>query len=109
MDVEIKPTVWLGTSRDDVRAMRDDIKSELGRQLFLVQTGGNPSSCKPMPTVGSGVYEIRVSDRDGIARLMYVAKFGETVYVLHAFNKNTQKTSKSDIELAKRRYKEIPK
>jgi phage-related protein len=47
-----------------------------------------------------------VSDADDIARLMYVAKFRETVYVLHVFAKKTQKTSKADIEKARERYRE---
>lgn len=65
-----------------------------------------PNNFKPMPTVGAGAYEIRVSDEDGIARLMYVAKFRNTVYVLHVFEKKTQRTPKPDIDKAKKRYKE---
>ncbi|MXD22958.1 type II toxin-antitoxin system RelE/ParE family toxin [Escherichia coli] len=54
-----------------------------------------------------GVREIRTRDADGIYRVMYVAKFEEAVYVLHCFQKKTQTTSQSDIDLAKRRYKEL--
>ncbi|BEB89273.1 type II toxin-antitoxin system RelE/ParE family toxin [Escherichia coli] len=46
-------------------------------------------------------------DADGIYRVMYVAKFEEAVYVLHCFQKKTQTTSQSNIDLAKRRYKEL--
>jgi phage-related protein len=60
-----------------------------------------------MPTVGSGAYEIRVRDSSGAFRTIYVAKFEAAVYVLHAFQKKTQQTAKSDIELAKVRYKMI--
>jgi phage-related protein len=73
---------------------------------FEVQLGLMPNNYKPMPDIGAGTYEIRVSDPDGIARLMYVAKFRETVYVLHVFEKKTQRTPQKDIEEAKRRYKE---
>jgi phage-related protein len=59
-----------------------------------------------MPNVGAGTYEIRVSDRDAIARLVYVAKFRKTVYVVHVFEKKTQRTPQQDIDKAKRRYKE---
>lgn len=65
-----------------------------------------PDNYKPMPAVGAGTYEIRVKDDDGIARLMYVAKFGDRVNVLHVFTKKSQKTPKSDIDLAKKRYRE---
>lgn len=57
-----------------------------------------PNNFKPMPTVGAGTY--------GIARLMYMAKFRNTVYVLHVFEKTTQRTAKPDIDKAKQRYKE---
>ena len=60
-----------------------------------------------MASVGSGVKEIRVSAPDGIYRTIYVAKFKDAVYVLHAFQKKEQKTRQEDIDLAKKRLKEI--
>jgi phage-related protein len=59
-----------------------------------------------MPAIGTGAYEIRVHVL-GEWRVIYVAKFDDTVYVLHAFRKKTQKTRKEDIDLAARRYKQI--
>jgi phage-related protein len=53
-----------------------------------------------MPTVGSGVCEIRVRDQAGAFRVIYVTKFEDAVYVLHAFQKKSRKTSPSDLELA---------
>lgn len=60
-----------------------------------------------MPTVGAGVCEIRLSDASGAYRALYVAKFEAAVYVLHAFQKKTQQTAKTDIALAKVRYRMI--
>jgi phage-related protein len=57
-----------------------------------------------MRTVGPGAQEIGVSDEAGIFRVIYVAKFEETVYVLHCFQKKTQRTSRTDIDIAKSRY-----
>ncbi|MND06444.1 hypothetical protein D3C83_278150 [compost metagenome] len=57
--------------------------------------------------VGLVAYEIRVRDEAGAFRVIYVAKFEHAVYVLHAFQKKTRKTSQADIELATRRYKVI--
>ena len=74
--------------------------------MWQVQRGLNPSDFKPMPAVGVGAYEIRVHVL-GEWRVIYVAKFEDTVYVLHAFRKKTQKTRKEDIDLAARRYKLI--
>jgi phage-related protein len=56
--------------------------------------------------VGSGAYEIRIHVQ-GEWRVIYVARFDDAVYVLHAFHKKTQKTRREDIELATRRYKQI--
>ena len=61
-----------------------------------------------MTSVGSGVREIRVH-ADGEFRVIYIAVFDEAVYVLHAFQKKTRKTAKTDIDLAKRRFKELMK
>jgi phage-related protein len=60
-----------------------------------------------MSTVGAGAYEVRVRDNTGAYRVIYVAKFADAVYVLHAFQKKTQRTAKADIELAAKRYKLI--
>lgn len=60
-----------------------------------------------MKTVGAGAYEVRYRDDNGAFRVIYVAKYDNAVYVLHAFQKKTQKTSKADIELAASRYKLI--
>jgi phage-related protein len=61
---------------------------------------------KAMSAVGPGAYEIRVQDADGIARLMYVASFHDTICVLHVFTKKSRRTPKTDIDIAKRRYRE---
>ena len=62
---------------------------------------------KPIPTVGSGVREIRVRDETGAFRVVYLAVRSEAVYVLHCFQKKTQKTSRIDVELAAKRFKEL--
>jgi len=62
-----------------------------------------------MNTVGQGVKEIRVRDAVGIFRVVYVAKFADAVYVLHCFQKKTEKTSKSDLDLASTRYRDLVK
>lgn len=72
-----------------------------------MQEGDDPDDWKPMSEVGAGVREIRIRDRDGIFRVIYVATLANAVYVLHCFQKKTQKTRREDLELAKRRYKEL--
>jgi phage-related protein len=87
--------------------MPDSVRRDIGLQLMRVQFGGEPRNFKPMLTVGAGAYEIRVRDESGAYRVIYVAKFETAVYVLHAFQKKSQQTAKTDIELAKARYKSI--
>lgn len=62
-----------------------------------------------MPTIGQGVREIRIRDAAGVFRVVDVARFADAVYVLHCFQKKTQKTSKSDLDLANDRYRDLLK
>ena len=82
------------------------MRYKTGVQLRAVQRGEAPTDFKPMSTVGKGTFEIRIRTDDAY-RVFYVAKFEEAVYVLHAFQKKAQKTSKRDIKLGQQRYKEM--
>ena len=103
----MKPIEFLGSSQDDIRAMPAVVRHAIGVELMRVKFGGEPTDFKPMPSVGAGAYEVRVRDARGAFRVVYVAKFADAVYVLHAFQKKTQKTRMDDIELAARRYRMI--
>ena len=100
----MKPVVWFGDSRLRIRQFTEDARRVAGHELALVQAGREPSSWRPMPSVGLGVNELRVRTGDAF-RVLYVAKFAEAVYVLHALHKKSRKTAKSDIELARQRYR----
>lgn len=100
-----KPVTFLGDSRDRLRDFPDEARSEAGVELFAVQTGRDPSDWKPMKTVGAGVREIRIKDASGAFRIIYLATLPDRVLVLHAFQKKTQTTPQSDIDLAARRLK----
>ncbi len=104
----MKTLYWLGTSLDDLRAFPNDARAEAGTALRLVQQGVEPRDWKPMPDVGRGVREIRIRDEAGAFRVFYVVESGDAVYVLHAFQKKTQRTSKQDLDKGKARYKLIP-
>jgi phage-related protein len=97
---------WLGTSLADVKKFDDDARREAGYQLGKVQDGQEPSDWKPMSTVALGVKEIRIHTATE-NRVLYVAKFAEAVYVLHAFTKKTQRTDQRDIDIAKRRFAKL--
>ena len=102
-----KPIYWVGSSLKDLMVLPDEVKREAGYQLHRVQNGYDPEDWKPFQTVGAGVKEIRISEDGGAFRVMYVAKFAEKIYVLHSFQKKTQKTSPKDINIAKTRYRAI--
>jgi phage-related protein len=103
----MKPIVFLGDSLRRVRDFPEDVRRIVGHELRDVQFGDEPSGWKPMPSVGPGVREIRVREAAGAFRVIYVAQFEAAVYVLHAFQKKTQKTSRPDLDLARNRLKSI--
>ena len=104
-----KPIEFRGSSLDDLRTFPLTARREAGYQLDRVQNGHQPDDWKPMTSVGRGVKEIRVRDAAGAFRVIYVAKFTEAVYVLHCFQKKTAKTSKADVALAAKRYRDLVK
>ena len=103
----MKPVTFVGDSLKAVRDFPEDARQDAGFQLDLVQRGQQPDDFKPMPEVGGGVEELRVWCEQGTFRVVYIARLPEAVYVLHAFQKKTQTTRKSDIELAARRYRDL--
>lgn len=103
----MKAIKFLGDSLESLREFPDDARQDAGYQLDKVQRGMQPDDFKPMPTIGKGVEEIRIWDDSGTYRVIYTARQAEAVYVLHAFQKKTQATSKRDITIAQARYNEL--
>jgi phage-related protein len=101
-----KRIVWIGSSLDDVRAFSPEPRRLAGYQLHRLQNGMTPNDWKPVKTVGPGVNEIRIHSVVE-HRILYVVRFPETIYVLHAFQKRTRQTRQADIELAKSRLAEL--
>lgn len=105
----MKALRFRGSALNDLRAFPRSARREAGYQLDKVQNGQAPTSWKPMTTVGAGVQEIRIRDKSGAFRVLYVAKFSDAIYVLHCFQKKTQKTSQMDLDLAAKRYSDLSK
>jgi phage-related protein len=103
----MKKILWMGSSREDLRGFPREARREMGYQLEHLQEGVDPDNWKPVSTVGSGVREIRVRESSGIFRCIYLATRPEGVYVLHCFQKKTQKTSQQDLDLAEKRFRSI--
>lgn len=101
-----KPLLWIGSARRDLRAFPDDARQEAGYQLSRVQHGEQPADWKPLPSIGPGVTELRI--RTAAAhRVIYVAKFPEAIYVLHAFEKRERKIRSVDLVVATKRWNDL--
>lgn len=107
--MDAKPVEFRGSALQDLRAFPEAARREAGYQLDQIQRGREPDNWKPMNTVGQGVREIRIRDAAGAFRVLYVAKFDDAVYVLHRFQKKTQKTGKADLNLAAQRHRDLLK
>jgi phage-related protein len=102
----MKTLKFVGTSLEDIKDFPAEVRRAVGFELDFVQRGLEPNDWKPMKTVGSGAYEIRIHVL-GEWRVIYVAKFKDAVYVLHSFQKKTQKTRQEDLDIARNRYRQI--
>jgi phage-related protein len=102
----MKQVKFVGTSLSDIREFPDKARQRTGYQILKVQKGEEPTDWKAMNSIGPGVKEIRIHFKNEY-RIIYTTKFENTVYVLHAFHKKTQKTRKKDLDIARQRYKAI--
>ncbi|NML30707.1 type II toxin-antitoxin system RelE/ParE family toxin [Paraburkholderia antibiotica] len=98
---------WLGSSYRDLLAFPDEARRLAGFQLHKIQSGLDPDDWKPFESIGAGTREIRIQDEGGIFRVMYVTKYAEALYVLHCFQKKTQKLGLRDRKIAETRYRAI--
>lgn len=104
---KIRPIVFLGDSLDRLREFPAGARAAAGVQLHRVQLWLDPGDWKPMSSVGPGVREIRIREDDGAFRVLYVTRFEDAIYVLHAFQKRTERTTKHDLTLASDRLRSI--
>ena len=102
----LKPLAWIASSLEAVRTFPDSARRSIGSQLLRVQRGLEPADWRPMPLVGPGVVEIRVHGGREY-RVLYVARFAEAIYVLHAFDKRTRQTRQLDLAVARKRLRDL--
>ena len=103
----LKPIEFAGDSLARLRDFPTGARRVAGYQLDRVQRGFEPDDWKPMNAIGPGVRELRIRDRAGAFRVIYLAALPDRVVVLHAFQKRTQRTAKQDIDLAAKRFREL--
>jgi len=105
----LRPIVWLGDSKKNLRDFPEGAQKLLGDELQLMQFGGMPRDAKPFRGVGSGVVEIALRYESDAYRVVLALQIGRRIYVLHIFQKKSKKgieTPKRDVDLIKKRYTE---
>lgn len=103
----MKPVDFCGDALDALRAFPESARRQAGYQIDKVQHGEEPDDWKPMKTIGAGVREIRIREEAGAFRVVYLARLADAVFILHCFQKKTEQTSARDIDLARKRFKEL--
>ena len=105
----MKPATFHPKTLEAIREFPEEVRREFGKAIFDLQKGEKISLplSRPMPSVRSGVEELRVRDRSGAYRVFYYTKLGDSVLIFHAFAKKTQKTPPHEIALAQKRLKEM--
>ena len=105
----MRPVIFHPKARDAVRRFSEAARARLGRELFRLQLGETlqmPTS-RPMSSVAAGVAELRVRDENGVYRVFYYTASALGILVFHAFTKKTQQTPPLEIEVARKRLKEL--
>lgn len=106
----LKPVVWIGSSRKDLRAFPEPVQDLMGYALYIAQRGGKHRDTKTLSGFGgAGVVEVVKDFRGDTFRAVYALRFAGAVYVLHAFQKKSKtgrETPRPDVELIKQRLRE---
>lgn len=101
--------VILKACRREIEALPEEIRGDLADALARLDAGlvlSMPLS-RPMPDIGRGAHELRLKDRSGAYRVVYALVHRGVVHVVHAFKKSTQSTSARNLQLARKRLKEV--
>lgn len=99
---------FLGDSLDCLREFPEDARHDAGYQLEKVQRGEQPEDFKPMPAIGKGVEEIRITEDDGAIASFTLRGARTPSMCCTPSRKKTQVTARRDLETARRRYAQIP-
>jgi phage-related protein len=98
----LKPLAWVGSALEDLRALPETVRRQVGFELHQVQLGFAVSDWRPLPSVGAGVVELRIHAA-GEHRVLYIGRYAVAIHVLHVFEKKTRKITRRDLELARTR------
>ena len=103
----MRPLIFVGGADEELRAFPAPARHRAGYQLYLVQMGDTPADSKPLAAIGPGCREIRIRESSGAYRVFFLASVGTEVYLLHCFQKKSQRTPQAALSFGKRRYQEM--
>lgn len=106
----MKRLTWLVDSRANVKAFPSSVQDDIGYALYAAQLGEASVKTKPLHGLGAGVMEISAHDASGTYRAVYTVSIGDSIYVIHAFQKKSKSgiaTPKSEMELIRQRLKQL--
>ena len=106
----MKKLTWIADSRSSVQSFPVSVQDGIGYALYVAQLGEMSAAAKPLRGLGGGVMEIAAHDASGTYRAVYTVSIGDSIYVIHAFQKKSKAgiaTPKSEIELVRQRLKQL--
>ena len=98
---------WEGDSREVLQSFPEDVRQNFGFELWRLQQGERPSDYRPLPSIGTGVFELRDQDERAWYRLVYLSRVNDVIYVLHCFEKKSREMPGRDFEKARQRLKVV--
>jgi phage-related protein len=98
---------WEGDSLEMIRRFPGPVRQDLGAELRRLQLGNRPLNSRPMSSIDTRVYELKEQDERAWYRVIYLAKIGNRIHILHCFEKKSAKTGKNDLSVAKARLKRV--
>ena len=101
------PVIWEGDSREILQSFPSDVQQNLGFQLWQLQQGERPTDCRPLPSIGPGVFELRDQDERAWYRVVYLSRVEDVIYVLHCFEKKSREMPRKDFQTARQRLKAV--
>lgn len=106
----MKDLTWLADSRSRVKSFPPGVQDDIGYALYAAQLGEKSVRAKPMHGLGGSVMEIVAQDASGTYRAVYTVSIGESIYVIHAFQKKSKAgiaTPKSELDVIRQRLKQL--
>jgi phage-related protein len=99
--------VWEGDSREVLSAFPEGAKQNLGFELWQLQQGARPKDSRPLPSIGTGMFQLRDQDERAWYRVVYLSRIEDVIFVLHCFEKKGREMPRKEFEKARRRLQAV--